>query len=36
MSLPKIKEVRAYFMGGATAEKGRGERIITTKADTIG
>ena len=24
MKLPKIKEVRAYFMGGATAEKGSG------------
>ncbi|VFS50961.1 L-rhamnonate dehydratase [Budvicia aquatica] len=24
MNLPKIKQVRAYFMGGATAEKGSG------------
>ncbi|VBB07250.1 Hypothetical protein LUCI_2494 [Lucifera butyrica] len=24
MNLPKIKEIRAYFMGGATAEKGSG------------
>ena len=29
MTLPKIKQVRAWFTGGATAEKGAGHLVLT-------
>ncbi|CSE39185.1 L-rhamnonate dehydratase [Shigella sonnei] len=36
MTLPKIKQVRAWFTGGATAEKGAGAVIITTRGRITG
>ncbi len=36
MTLPKIKHVRAWFIGGATAEKGLAAGIITTREEITG
>jgi len=36
MTLPKIKHVRAWFIGGATAEKGLAAAIIMTRGQTTG
>ncbi len=36
MTLPKIKHVRAWFIGGATAEQGAGGAITMTGGLTTG
>ena len=36
MTLPKIKQVRAWFTGGATAEKALAVVIITTRGRITG